>query len=179
VAEASDYTPNKYVVGYKYLWYISQFWSHRRKHIRILRGGVKTTPSWDEYFRHFGFSPEAFVPTLWELAPWSFLVDYFVNIGDILSGWSYGRTNLGWSNTTTIFEGETSVLFVARHDVIPSSAGGWSTLPAANYVLRESERMQYNDSYTPDLEYRIPGLGVQALNIAALAELALKVKRDP
>jgi hypothetical protein len=177
VADAEDFIPNKYYVANRYFAFIDAYYSHRRKHVRILRGGVRNSPSWAEYFRHFGFSPEAFVPTLWELAPWSFLVDYFVNIGDILSGWSYGRTNLGWSNTTTIFEGETSVLFVPRHDVIPSSAGGWSILPAANYVIRESQRDQYNDSYTPDLEFRIPGLGTQALNITALAQLALSSKR--
>jgi hypothetical protein len=32
-----------------------------------------------------GFKLQEFVPTLWELLPWSFLVDYFVNIGDVLA----------------------------------------------------------------------------------------------
>lgn len=31
-----------------------------------------------------GFVPEEFVPVAWELMPYSFLIDYFVNIGDIL-----------------------------------------------------------------------------------------------
>jgi hypothetical protein len=33
----------------------------------------------------FGFTPSEFVPTAWELLPWSFLIDYFSNIGDVLS----------------------------------------------------------------------------------------------
>jgi hypothetical protein len=33
----------------------------------------------------FGFTPSEFVPTAWELLPWSFLIDYFTNIGDILT----------------------------------------------------------------------------------------------
>jgi hypothetical protein len=33
----------------------------------------------------FGFTPSEFIPTAWELLPWSFLIDYFTNIGDILS----------------------------------------------------------------------------------------------
>lgn len=31
-----------------------------------------------------GFSLEEFVPTVWELVPWSFVADYFSNVGDIL-----------------------------------------------------------------------------------------------
>lgn len=40
--------------------------------------------TWDN-FALFGFTPSEFVPTAWELLPWSFLVDYFTNIGDILT----------------------------------------------------------------------------------------------
>lgn len=32
-----------------------------------------------------GFTLSEFVPTVWELIPWSFLVDYFANVGDILT----------------------------------------------------------------------------------------------
>lgn len=33
----------------------------------------------------FGISLKEFVPSIWELIPWSFVVDYFTNIGDILN----------------------------------------------------------------------------------------------
>jgi hypothetical protein len=48
-----------------------------------LRSQVGMT-TWDN-FALFGFTPSEFVPTAWELLPWSFLVDYFTNIGDILT----------------------------------------------------------------------------------------------
>lgn len=35
-----------------------------------------------------GFSLKEFVPTAWELVPWSFLVDYFTNIGDVLEAFA-------------------------------------------------------------------------------------------
>lgn len=38
-----------------------------------------------------GFRISEFVPTLWELTPWSWLVDYFTNIGDLLE---YGVTDM-------------------------------------------------------------------------------------
>jgi hypothetical protein len=49
-----------------------------------------------------GFRWDQFVPTVWELIPYSFLVDYFTNIGDIIQSWSYARSNLIWSSMTTI-----------------------------------------------------------------------------
>jgi hypothetical protein len=35
-----------------------------------------------------GFDLRSFVPTVWELIPYSFLVDYFTNIGDVLQAFS-------------------------------------------------------------------------------------------
>lgn len=35
-----------------------------------------------------GFDLRSFVPTMWELVPYSFLVDYFTNIGECLQSWT-------------------------------------------------------------------------------------------
>lgn len=48
----------------------------------VLRKLEMTT--WDKW-AVFGFQPSEFIPTAWELLPWSFLVDYFVNVDDILN----------------------------------------------------------------------------------------------
>lgn len=39
----------------------------------------------DEIARLSGFSLAEFIPTIWELIPYSFVADYFTNIGDILN----------------------------------------------------------------------------------------------
>lgn len=40
--------------------------------------------STDRLLQLVGFTPENFVPTIWELIPWSFLIDYFSNVGNVL-----------------------------------------------------------------------------------------------
>lgn len=63
--------------------------------------GVNTTVSKGVQNRElFGFTWEQFVPTLWELLPWSFLVDYFTNIGDILEAAAVNTADLAWTSRT-------------------------------------------------------------------------------
>lgn len=59
----------------------------REHHIVRYRGAVQPrteAPSWNDSTL-WGFNPESFIPSKWELLPWSFLIDYFTNIGDILN----------------------------------------------------------------------------------------------
>lgn len=48
----------------------------------------------------FGFTPSEFVPTAWELLPWSFLIDYFTNIGDILTASVTKSSNVNFVTKT-------------------------------------------------------------------------------
>lgn len=56
---------------------------------------------WDNWDA-FGFTPSEFVPTAWELLPWSFLVDYFTNVGDILTASVTSTANVAFVNKTVI-----------------------------------------------------------------------------
>ena len=47
-----------------------------------------------------GFDPSNFVPTVWELVPWSFLIDYFTNIGEVLNAWTFPEGRFRWINKT-------------------------------------------------------------------------------
>lgn len=44
----------------------------------------------------WGLTLSDFVPTVWNLIPYSFIVDYFSNVGDVLDASSYGKVNLRW-----------------------------------------------------------------------------------
>jgi len=62
-------------------------------------------PRSQSFVNSLGFTMSEFLPTLWELTPYSFLVDYFTNIGDMISSFSYPKSNFSylvrgtkWSN---------------------------------------------------------------------------------
>lgn len=46
----------------------------------------------------FGFSWNEFAPTVWELIPYSFLADYFVNIGDVIASYSIMPGVIKWAD---------------------------------------------------------------------------------
>lgn len=48
----------------------------------------------------FGFQLQNFVPTIWELVPWSFLIDYFVNIGEVLEAACTDTSKVLWVSQT-------------------------------------------------------------------------------
>lgn len=50
----------------------------------------------------YGFTPSEIVPTAWELLPWSFLIDYFTNIGDILTALVTSTADVAWTVKTVI-----------------------------------------------------------------------------
>lgn len=125
----------------------------------------------------FGINPVEFIPTAWNLAPWSFLADYFLNIGDILEAASYGRTGLSWSNRTQITQNVRTYEVWARSasdmDLIAPSKKPHKVLSdeSPDIVLesRNVHRGSYNGNFVPTLEFKVPGLGSQKwVNIAAL-----------
>jgi len=126
--------------------------------------------------RLFGFTLADFVPTIWELIPYSFLVDYFTNIGDILNGWSYGRSDLAWSVKTTrrIYSCELTWNYV------PKTAQYYLTFnyPGVfTHTRNIVERDPYEGSFMPSMSWSLPGFGTRWINMAALVRGRRFVRR--
>lgn len=51
--------------------------------------------------KDFGIMPEKFIPTVYELVPYSWLVDYFTNIGDIVNASCVNFADLAWYSGTS------------------------------------------------------------------------------
>jgi len=135
---------------------------------------VKTNPGgWRFASDTFGFRWAEFVPTVWELIPYSFLVDYFTNIGDIITAYSTCSSALKWVART-----EREELFVEYVGFKPNK------LVLTQYQIREELfrpptfrrsaktvlRSTYVGSLIPQLEISLPGYGLKWLNMAALAK---------
>lgn len=140
-----------------------------------LDGCVSINPNIPDYRREFGLTLSEFVPTLWELMPYSFLVDYITNIGDIIDALRYQRSNINWvcygfeqkerifSEPTTFKPGTNPdpnrFEFVCRYR--PSSE-------EYSVESRIVERDSFHESLVPSLEFEIPGMGTKWVNMAAL-----------
>lgn len=117
---------------------------------------------------------ENFVPTVWELIPYSFVVDYFTNIGDILSAASYASSNFRWRNRTVIKE-RREIRTATRPVFSPPTLGrvvreqrfsGGSS----EAVKRTVNRTRSSGLLIPTLEFTVPGMtSLKWLNLAALA----------
>lgn len=122
--------------------------------------------------QNLGFRWDLFVPTLWELTPYSFLIDYFTNIGDVLTNWSFATSNLRWcwmtSITETLLESQSTIATFSpsgsgyERQVLANSPGSSRT------TWRIIDRSPLS-SLVPSIRLEIPGMAsLKWLNIAAL-----------
>lgn len=121
----------------------------------------------------YGFHPAEFVPTVWELIPYSFLVDYFTNIGQIVSSWSYRFLVNGWTASTRrqtlIAETSNSRVLETPDDELyrydyEGAPGGQTS--RTTYVQRTPDMAPP----LPTLELKVPGMDTRWVNILALSK---------
>jgi len=129
--------------------------------------------------RFFGFDPRSFVPTAWELIPYSFLVDYFTNIGNVINAWSFQTSQLIWCSRTTVKR--CSSRFFTRlnkgyeNTQIGNCKGYSVTISDGDLTLESFDIRRKADAYSdmlspPSIRFRLPDMGMKWLNIAALAK---------
>jgi hypothetical protein len=134
----------------------------------IIKGGVSAKaqgPTLDNAMHIFGFTPEEFVPTIWNLLPYSFLADYFLNIGDILEATFFDKTGINWTSKTTISETE------YHRQLSFKNPKGWSGSASGGITKVTQKSMNRTSVFplVPSLEVSLPGEPQKWINMAALA----------
>jgi hypothetical protein len=119
----------------------------------------------------FGLTCREFVPTLWEVIPWSFAVDYFTNISEMLTALSYAGANIAWSAATRVAERtvsyDASFRPTANSATFPEYMLVRSSPSSASVTARQIRRRSETVPI-PGLRFEVPSPR-QALNLAALA----------
>lgn len=132
-----------------------------------------------EYRRALGFSISEFVPTLWELLPWSFVVDYFTNIGDVIASGFHASADLAWSCLGTRRE-ETTMRYgsldrgrtAAAHPTLRSITMDLPPTGVEKFTFTRTQGVPF-----PSLVLRLPGTK-QEVNLAALFAQAASSSRS-
>lgn len=167
-------TPNQGVLNATYaVQDRAEFWESSVRFI----GTVVARPAMNgfPFQEEFGMAGHDIVPTAWELIPWSFAVDYFSNIGDILSAASFAASSVGWTEIG-IRNKRTLKLSAFRMSQQPDVVGpnryfdvtvsGGAQEASTTRVFRSATSFPI-----PPLNFEIPGWeSPKWLNLAALAD---------
>lgn len=147
-----------------------------------LYGAMINRSGWDGAIADVGFDLRSWAPTLWELLPYSFVVDYFTNFGAIIEALSVNQDDIAWVNIGTKNDYRATVIDVSINPLGSTpfyyDEGTFlpGILPSSSCV--EVSRSPYVGSLIPQVEFTIPGLGMRWLNISALIAQAAATSRE-
>ncbi len=140
------------------------------------KGAITATSEatqWDNWAL-FGFTPSEFLPTAWELLPWSFLVDYFTNIGDIVTSSVTCYSKVQYANKTVIKKSDYRGMHKVNGPYTASFLGAGNLVSASSspsdfrLTRKRVERSVGGGVPMPTLQLSFDLSNGKLLNIAAL-----------
>lgn len=181
----------KYENGY-YPWSFEMYYRRYKTSKVIYYGQVYTAAANAVGFtrQQLGLELRNFVPTVWEVIPYSFVADYFTNIGNLLEGYSTYTGDVAWISKCIINDGVCE--HVCRRAYIKD---GLSTVASSVKNLRvivnvtspltiRRRKVDRSVSSVPtlnplkDFRLTIPGVGsTKWINLTALFAASRKTER--
>lgn len=133
-----------------------------------LKGGVRTSASVPSVSESFGLNYPNFFPTAWELIPWSFFIDYFTNVGEVIAAATQVNSGLSWCCMTEKVKYETWCEIREVKLLNPNTYIALDSNPGAASLEDIDIQRSSISSVIPSLGWELPGLK-SWFNIAALA----------
>jgi hypothetical protein len=157
--------------------------TEHRTSVRVY-GVIRCRPAGDvDHIRSsFGLTWPDIIPSLWELIPYSFVVDYFTNIGAIISAACFNTASVAWVNLGSSLTNSVSQID-QQYSPLPSPNGHQfidsSTLVPSTGFHHEKfikSRGPFIGSLIPSLEFTLPGFR-QDFNLLALLGASRETSR--
>jgi len=131
--------------------------------------------SFDYNRSQIGFTLGNFVPTVWELIPYSFVIDYFANIGTVLKAMTL-------PTPTMIFHNRSTKVIATVERKIEKVSGPLVSAYQPGSVTRTTvdfkrEILSGNQIDVPPVDFSIPNVS-EWLNVLALASSARRLSKS-
>lgn len=132
----------------------------------------------------YGFTPERFVPTLWEIMPWSWAIDYFANVGSIIEalcsrGVKQTYVCRNTRSTQTRFH-NASLDQVRFHNTFPAADKKAFLIGEAGNVAFWNinvTRRKLSSIPVPSLEFKVPTYWKNWLNLSAVTAQRVNISK--
>jgi hypothetical protein len=113
-----------------------------------------------------------FLPTAWDLLPYSFVLDYFVNVGDVIRAYSLNQSQISWCKQTILTIGRHDLTYESGGPLVPSSmtVESFKSDSVRSFVEKRSftRTVVSPGSLRPVLAFHLPTGEKPWLNMAAL-----------
>lgn len=126
-----------------------------------------------------GFAPTNWLPAIWELIPYSFVIDYFTNVGSIIDAACLQTSSVRWVIRTVRRESKREFYnWTPRY----GDLGAQGHYPLGNIpgksvqTVTSVERAPYEGSLVPNLDIHLPNNAKQVANIFGLLVMRNKLK---
>lgn len=181
ISETGDITTDQLVPGSTFL--VVDKTTRRTTQVRTQYvAGFKAYPtadrgSHDRLMQLLGFRPESWIPGVWEAVPWSWLVDYFVNVQELLNSLEASVIKPSWivKTVSTVTDYEVYEKINPKLTIDRSLNAGWNRCVPYGSELdyHKSRRMTMQRTIPaqlgfPELYFRLPDSWHQIANMASV-----------